>query len=41
MSKLQQELREMGEDEDIEFVDDWDEDEEDWEELDDFEYEEE
>lgn len=41
MSKLQQELREMGEDEDIEFVDDWDEDEEEWEELEDFEYEEE
>ena len=41
MNKLQQELREMGEDEDIEFVDDWDEDEEEWEELEDFEYEEE
>lgn len=41
MSKLQQELREMGEDEDIEFIDDWDEDEEEWEELEDFEYEEE
>ena len=41
MSKLQQELREMGEDEEIEFIDDWDEDEEDWEELEDFEYEEE
>ena len=41
MSTLQQELREMGEDEDIEFVDDWDEDEEEWEELEDFEYEEE
>ena len=40
MSKLAQELREMGEDEEIEFVDDWDEEEE-WEELDDFEYEEE
>ena len=40
MSRLQQELREMGEDEEIEFVDDWDE-EDDWEELDDFEYEEE
>lgn len=41
MSKLQQELREMGEDEDIEFINDWDEDEEEWEELEDFEYEEE
>ena len=41
MSKLQQELREMGEDEEIEFIDDWDEDEEEWEELEDFEYEEE
>lgn len=41
MGKLQQELREMGEDEDIEFIDDWDEDEEEWEELEDFEYEEE
>ena len=41
MSKLQQELREMGEDEEIEFIDDWDEDEEEWEELEEFEYEEE
>ena len=41
MSKLQQELREMGEDEDIEFIDDWEEDEEEWEELEDFEYEDE
>ena len=41
MSKLAQELREMGEDEEIEFIDDWDEEDEEWEELDDFEYEEE
>lgn len=41
MNKLAQELREMGEDEEIEFVDDWEEDEEDWEELEDFEYEDE
>ena len=41
MNKLAQELKEMGEDEEIEFVDDWEDDEEDWEELEDFEYEEE
>ena len=41
MSKLAQELREMGEDEEIEFIDDREEDdEEEFEELDDFEYEE-
>lgn len=41
MSKLQQELKEMGEDEEIEFIDDWDEDDEEYEELEDFEYEDE
>jgi len=41
MSKLAQELREMGEDEELEFVEDWDDEEEDWDELEDFEYEEE
>ncbi|MBR5803947.1 MAG: GTPase ObgE [Bacteroidaceae bacterium] len=41
MNKLAQELREMGEDEEIEFVDDWEDEEEEWEELDDFEYDEE
>lgn len=41
MSKLAQELREMGEDEEIEFVDNWDDTEEEWDELEDFEYEEE
>lgn len=41
MSRLQQELKEMGEDEEIEFLDDWEDDEEDYEELEDFEYEDE
>ncbi len=41
MSRLQQELKEMGEDEEIEFVDDWEDDDEDYEELEDFEYEDE
>lgn len=36
LSKLPQELKDMGEEEEIEFIDDWDEDE--YEELDDFEY---
>ncbi len=36
LSKLPQELKEMGEEEEIEFIDDWDEEE--YEEFDDFEY---
>lgn len=41
MNRLQQELKDMGEDMEIEFVDDWEEEEEEYEELEDFEYEDE
>ncbi|MBQ8361060.1 MAG: GTPase ObgE [Bacteroidaceae bacterium] len=41
MNRLQQELKDMGEDMEIEFVDDWEEEEEEYEVLEDFEYEDE